>query len=404
MEELKYYISDGKERSGPFSLNQLEKKVTSRETYIWYEGLDSWELISEINELEYLISKIPPSVDSIKHNPPKKKELTPLEIESRLLKKIESTPQYRELKSKISGLDRDFFNSFENTYLSGKLVDRFYESIEENKSNILKLYLQYSNEGVSNFNSAVSHILKREENLVYLKINSQVQDSLDDLILEIEKITSKKFILDLDKGQGALVDFFIAFDEEAKPILIKLYQIYGQEGRINFKNAISKIYKYDKSFNTSSEPKIKQPSKQKKLDVIEIKQSKCLKCGSLLNDKEECSSCEIDKKKSIKENVTLSNHSKIRASKTDSYKPIKTTLIILVIIDLIIESAISSTNGKIASIPAVLITYIIANAIMKHLHSKDSNFSNKIVTTVLVFFGVIIAKGILLYLFLSAIL
>lgn len=57
----KYYFAEGEERRGPFSLEEMASKDISKESLIWYEGLDNWIAASEVPEL---LQQIMPPMDS----------------------------------------------------------------------------------------------------------------------------------------------------------------------------------------------------------------------------------------------------------------------------------------------------------------------------------------------------
>lgn len=49
--EQRYYLHDGTERQGPFSLEELKKKPIARETPVWHDGLGSWTHAGRLEEL-----------------------------------------------------------------------------------------------------------------------------------------------------------------------------------------------------------------------------------------------------------------------------------------------------------------------------------------------------------------
>ena len=51
-----YYIHDGNKKSGPLSLDELNKIEITTQTFVWYEGLSDWTLASEIPELKKMNS------------------------------------------------------------------------------------------------------------------------------------------------------------------------------------------------------------------------------------------------------------------------------------------------------------------------------------------------------------
>lgn len=51
-----FYYTDGKERFGPFSLDELKEKNIKDETLVWKEGLPDWVPARNLRELESLFS------------------------------------------------------------------------------------------------------------------------------------------------------------------------------------------------------------------------------------------------------------------------------------------------------------------------------------------------------------
>jgi len=56
----KYFYSDGVNKIGPFSLEELKEQNLTRETKVWFYGLDNWTTLSEIEELKSVTESIPP--------------------------------------------------------------------------------------------------------------------------------------------------------------------------------------------------------------------------------------------------------------------------------------------------------------------------------------------------------
>lgn len=61
----KYFYTDGREKFGPFAKEELKNEPIDRNTKIWYHGLEQWTKISEIKELEEIVSSIPPQLEPI---------------------------------------------------------------------------------------------------------------------------------------------------------------------------------------------------------------------------------------------------------------------------------------------------------------------------------------------------
>jgi hypothetical protein len=56
----KYFIHDGKEQQGPFSIEELKLKGISSKSMIWFEGLSTWTEAQFIPELKDFIVATPP--------------------------------------------------------------------------------------------------------------------------------------------------------------------------------------------------------------------------------------------------------------------------------------------------------------------------------------------------------
>lgn len=53
----KYYIHDGEKQIGEFTLEDLKHIIVKPTYFVWFEGLDTWMPIEEINELKPYIEK-----------------------------------------------------------------------------------------------------------------------------------------------------------------------------------------------------------------------------------------------------------------------------------------------------------------------------------------------------------
>lgn len=62
----KYYLHNGVENIGPFTIEQLKEKGITKSTSVWCEGLSDWTEASNIDELASIINSPPP----IKSSPP----------------------------------------------------------------------------------------------------------------------------------------------------------------------------------------------------------------------------------------------------------------------------------------------------------------------------------------------
>jgi hypothetical protein len=69
----KYFYSDGINKFGPFTIEEISDKGISRETLIWFHELGTWKKAGSIQELSSLFALIPPPIhkkNSISLNTP----------------------------------------------------------------------------------------------------------------------------------------------------------------------------------------------------------------------------------------------------------------------------------------------------------------------------------------------
>ncbi len=60
-----YYYTNGADKFGPMSLEELKTKGITAETLVWYEGLDQWVKASTVPELASLFgANVPPPVQN----------------------------------------------------------------------------------------------------------------------------------------------------------------------------------------------------------------------------------------------------------------------------------------------------------------------------------------------------
>jgi uncharacterized RDD family membrane protein YckC len=79
---MKYYLIENDEKTGPFSIEELNKKTIYKETLIWTKGLDEWTEAKNIPMLKDIIDQTPPEYKSSKKanqvppEPPKTEKLS----------------------------------------------------------------------------------------------------------------------------------------------------------------------------------------------------------------------------------------------------------------------------------------------------------------------------------------
>jgi len=56
----KYFYTDGVDKFGPFTLEELKEKNISRETQVWYKELEDWQTAGSVSELNEIFFLSPP--------------------------------------------------------------------------------------------------------------------------------------------------------------------------------------------------------------------------------------------------------------------------------------------------------------------------------------------------------
>jgi hypothetical protein len=59
---IKYFYTDGIDKFGPFSKEELKSQKITRKTKIWYLGLNEWTQLEEIESLNDILISIPPEL------------------------------------------------------------------------------------------------------------------------------------------------------------------------------------------------------------------------------------------------------------------------------------------------------------------------------------------------------
>ena len=93
----KYFYTDGVNKFGPFSKDELKSQKITRSTKVWYFGLEHWTELNKINELNDIFVAIPPELKPL--NTPFIKQIE-LPENNFLVKPIQV--QLKTKKSKLS--------------------------------------------------------------------------------------------------------------------------------------------------------------------------------------------------------------------------------------------------------------------------------------------------------------
>ncbi|MBC5838129.1 DUF4339 domain-containing protein [Flavobacterium muglaense] len=57
-----YYINNGGENGGPFTIEELKKEALHEQTLVWFQGMDDWQYAKNIVELKPFFTVIPPPI------------------------------------------------------------------------------------------------------------------------------------------------------------------------------------------------------------------------------------------------------------------------------------------------------------------------------------------------------
>ncbi len=58
----KYYLHNGSENIGPFDIEGLKEKKITKDTPVWYEGIDDWTTAGNVDELKSILASVPPPI------------------------------------------------------------------------------------------------------------------------------------------------------------------------------------------------------------------------------------------------------------------------------------------------------------------------------------------------------
>ena len=75
----KYFLHNGSESSGPFTLEELKEKNITKTAPVWFDGLEHWKTAGEIPELTRLFVATPPPFKSSPNTVSSPKKTTTLE-------------------------------------------------------------------------------------------------------------------------------------------------------------------------------------------------------------------------------------------------------------------------------------------------------------------------------------
>ncbi|MCW1149165.1 DUF4339 domain-containing protein [Flavobacterium lacisediminis] len=82
----KYYLHNGTENIGPFNIEELKQQNITRNTQVWFEGMEDWKEAGTIEELKILFPVLPPPLK--KDNTENKTSEQPIQKEEKDYSKL----------------------------------------------------------------------------------------------------------------------------------------------------------------------------------------------------------------------------------------------------------------------------------------------------------------------------
>ena len=64
----KYFHSDGREKQGPLTFEELKQEGINDKTLIWFNGLEDWTQAKNLDEMKSILELLPPPIEISKKN------------------------------------------------------------------------------------------------------------------------------------------------------------------------------------------------------------------------------------------------------------------------------------------------------------------------------------------------
>ncbi|WP_367753523.1 GYF domain-containing protein [Flavobacterium sp. WC2430] len=205
-----YYINNGNENGGPFTLEELKTQQIKETTLVWYQGMDEWKHAIEIADLKPFFNIVPPPI----------KRASPTQ-------KVEST----ETSKTILGLKKSYF-FLAIAFLAIMIIVLVLNIIQNNKRNELDIknkQTEFGNEQInlqqkeSNEQRIQEEIQKRIESE---NNNKRRKDSITTRLAEIKSllIEDKNQLAESKNDLSDAEDFRLLRSESTKDEQIRSIQ------------------------------------------------------------------------------------------------------------------------------------------------------------------------------------
>jgi hypothetical protein len=170
----KYFLHNGTESSGPFDLEELKAKRITKNSPVWFEGMENWKTAGEIPELTSVFVVVPPPISSFSAVPPK--------------------PKLEELEErKILGLSKKTFFIVLGSLIALTIITVL-NTIEDNRSRELELRnhkTEVENQQYELQQKEINEqkiLLEEQEKAEVDRILKERKQTVTDRILEIQNL------------------------------------------------------------------------------------------------------------------------------------------------------------------------------------------------------------------------
>jgi len=206
-----YYLILDDEQTGPLTIEEISTKITSRETKVWFEGIEDWKNAGEIEELSKLLVSIPPPINSF---------TSKLPTESKVEEKIENQKlenqninDYNKYETRILGLSQKMFfgvytlaifiiffafNNYQINSITEKnkqQIDNQQKEIKEQETRLAEQEQIEANRKIQERKNALESSyeeLNNEMNILYQNLNIAQQNLNDATMFKFLRTTSER--------------------------------------------------------------------------------------------------------------------------------------------------------------------------------------------------------------------
>ena len=180
----KYFLHLNNETIGPFDLEELKARSTTKKTPVWFEGMEHWKTAGEIPELSNLFLAIPPPISNFSA----------------------SIPAPKVVRRKILGLSKNTFFVVVGILILS-IATIVFNSLQESRSRELKLKNHKTE--VENY----QYLLQQKELEEQKKLAAEEEKAAAERMLRTRKETTNSRISEIEQ---TLADYQNQLEETEK--------------------------------------------------------------------------------------------------------------------------------------------------------------------------------------------